>query len=125
MTTEFVRTEVTHDTIWDFKTLFVYDTVLVRERITVVLSPDSTEKTRTTVVEREHTRSSIALSEEKSVLESEVLSEEHSTDTQTNTSPSGTGGKRVKAFLWGAATGSLLAIVITIAVAFFVRSRKR
>lgn len=125
MTTELIRKEVVHDTVFRYRTLSVQDTIFVRESITVVLSPDSTEKSRTTIIYRDHTRNSAAAEQETRVLESSRLSEEHSTDIQTNTGASGTGGKRVKAFFWGAGIGSLLAIVVTIAVTIFVRSRKR
>lgn len=119
MTTELIRKEVVHDTVFRYRTLSVQDTIFVRESITVVLSPDSTEKSRTTIIYREHTRNSAAAEQETRVLESSRLSEDHTTDIQT------TGGQLKrrgwKAFLWGFGLGI---IVITVVI-IIVRLRKR
>lgn len=118
MTTELIRKEVVHDTVFRYRTLSVQDTILVRESITVVLSSDSTEKSRTTIIYREHTRNSAAAEQETRVLESERLSEDHTTDIQTGRQLKRRGWK---AFLWGFGLGIL---VITIVI-IFVRLRKR
>ena len=119
MTTETIRKEFVHDTVFRYRTLSVQDTIFLRESITVVLSSDSTEKSRTTIIYREHTRNSAAAEQETRVLESSRLSEDHTTDIQT------TGGQLKrrgwKAFLCGLGIGVLLAIVVVV----IVRLRKR
>ena len=118
MTTETIRKEFVHDTVFRYRTLSVQDTIFLRESITVVLSPDSTEKSRTTIIYREHTRNSAAAEQETRVLESERLSEDHTTDIQTGIQPKRRGWK---AFLWGFGLGI---IVITVVI-IIVRLRKR
>ena len=119
MTTERTRTEVVHDTLVDVRTVVVYDTLRETQTVTVVLNADSTERSRTTEKTREHLRSSVATTEEKSVLESAVQSEEHTEDKQTVIEQ--TKSNPIKPFLWGALAG----IVLTIAAIIFVKLRNR
>ena len=114
-----MQKEVVHDTIVDVRSVTIYDTLRETQTITIVLASDSAERSRTTERIREHLRSSVATTEEKSVLESEVLSVERTEDIQT------TGGQEKprgwKWFLFGFGLGT----VLTTAVFIFIRIRKR